>query len=92
MKATKTALSARLKIKWQIIPVPQTQVKTSAPRQSSTANSFHSTAQKLASSIFGLHREQQLTDIHSLSEGSNVYLEHRPRNVNSIWWEKKKTN
>lgn len=87
-----TAHSASLKITWQIMPVPQTQVKTSARRQSSTTHSFHSTAQKLTSYKLSPHGEQQLTDIHSLSEGSNVYLEHRPRNINSVWCGKSASN
>lgn len=84
-----TSHGASLKITWQIIPVSQTQDKTSAPRQSSTANSFHSAAQKLTSYKSGPYGEQQLTDIRSLSEGSNVYVERRPRNINSVWWGKK---
>lgn len=66
---------------------PQIQV-TSAPRQCFTDNSSHSTAQKIASYKFGPYGEQQLTDICSFSEGSNVYLQHRPRNSNPIWWGK----
>lgn len=76
-RAVKIAHSASPKTPWQIIPVPQTQVKTSAPRQSSTANSFHSTAHKLASPLLSLvHTENSsnlLTSAPSVKEAMSTW-------------------